>query len=263
MPADADSKKIRADELLLSLSLVESRTKGQALIMAGEVEVFDSKKDQWSELKKAGQQLKKDTPLRLKTNKEQYVGRGAYKLLQAFDRWDAFRVQGHYCMDIGSSTGGFTQVLLEKGASKVIALDVGTNQLHEKMRADKRVVSIEKQHILKTDAAFWKSHSLEPSFDTYVSDLSFISLKKVIPHVWPWLKSGGSWLMLVKPQFELEKSKVPKGVVKNSDHRYEALKSVVDVVELCQGANVVGHEDSQTKGAEGNVEYLLWVQKES
>lgn len=253
--------KIRADEQLTALALVESRNKAQALIMRGQVEFFEDKSQIWKRVEKSGQQLPAGAAMRLTGQVDQYVGRGAYKLLQALKIWPEIVVQGKRCLDIGSSTGGFTQVLLEAGAEHVVALDVGTNQLHEKLRADARVFSLEKQHVLKMDEARWREVGHAPAFGILVSDLSFISLTKILEHAWPWLESGGHWVMLVKPQFELEPAKVPRGIVREARYREEALERVKSVILRCPGAQVCATVDCETPGAEGNTEYLLWAKK--
>lgn len=255
--------KVRADERLVALSLVESRNKAQAFIMRGKVEFFEERSASWKAIEKSGQQIPEAAAMRLIGEEDKYVGRGAYKLLQALNTWTEIPVQGARCLDIGSSTGGFTQVLLEKGAQHVVALDVGTNQLHERLRGHAQVLSLEKQHVLKMDDARWAEVGVVPRFDILVSDLSFISLTKIIAHAWPWLKPGGSWVMLVKPQFELEPSKVPKGIVKDPKHRKEALDKVVGSILSCAGAVMGASVDCQTQGTEGNTEYLLWVKKQN
>ncbi|HVJ65983.1 MAG TPA: TlyA family RNA methyltransferase [Bdellovibrionota bacterium] len=255
------ASKVRADERLVHLALVESRNKAQALIMRGKVEYYDERAASWKAVEKAGQQISETAALRLVGEEDKYVGRGAYKLLQALESWPQIPSSGARCLDIGSSTGGFTQVLLERGATHVVALDVGTNQLHEKLRSHAGVLSLEKQHVLKMDEARWREVGIEPSFDIIVSDLSFISLTKIIPHAWAWLRDGGHWVMLVKPQFELEPSKVPRGIVKDPKHRKEALDKVVACILNCPLARVNASEDCRTQGAEGNTEYLLWVTK--
>lgn len=255
------SNKVRADERLVSLSLVESRNKAQALIMCGKVQFYDARLSEWKPVIKAGQQLAADAALRLVGETDPYVGRGAYKLLQALNIWPQIKIQDTQCLDIGSSTGGFTQVLLERGATHVVALDVGTNQLHEKLRSDSRVLSVEKQHVLKMDDSRWRELNIVPCFDVLVTDVSFISLTKIFAHAWPWLKDGGHWVMLVKPQFELEPSKVPRGIVREEKYRVEALNKVKDSILTCPGAEVCASVNCDTQGSEGNTEYLLWVTK--
>jgi 23S rRNA (cytidine1920-2'-O)/16S rRNA (cytidine1409-2'-O)-methyltransferase len=254
--------KVRADERLVALSLVESRNKAQALIMRNKVEFYDEKNATWKAVEKAGHQILHHSSMRIVGEDDRYVGRGAYKLLQALKTWPEILVSGARCLDIGSSTGGFTQVLLEYGAEHVVALDVGTNQLHEVLRNDSRVLSVEKQHILKVDEARWAELQVQIPFDVFVSDLSFISVTKVIPHVWPWLKRGGHWVLLAKPQFELEPAKVPRGIVKDQKHRKEALDKVKNSILSCTGAKICAAVDCETQGAEGNTEYLVWVTKQ-
>ncbi len=254
--------KVRADERLVALALVESRNKAQSMIMRSKVEFYEERSATWKPVEKSGHQISDQSAMRLVGDEDHYVGRGAYKLLQALKIWPQIKVAGARCLDIGSSTGGFTQVLLENGADHVVALDVGTNQLHEKLRNHPQVLSVEKQHVLKTDAARWAELGVDPNFDILVSDLSFISVTKVIAHVWPWLKNGGHWVMLVKPQFELEPAKVPRGIVKDEKHRKEALDKVLTSILSCAGAKVCATVDCETQGTEGNTEYLVWLTKQ-
>ncbi len=249
-------EKKRADQILFDRKTVESRAKAKALIMAGQVEYRIPGKD-WIKLEKAGSLFVEEVEFKLK-EVNPYVSRGAQKLLGAFEQWPFLEsaVENKIALDIGASTGGFTQVLLEKGASKVVAIDVGRNQLHEKLKSDERVLSCEKTHILKTDQSFWSGISIEPSFPFVVTDVSFISLKKIIVHVKQYLEKGAYWVMLVKPQFELNPNKVPKGIVRSQDDRQLALDSVK---EICQSNDfeVIGDCESPIQGQEGNVEYLL------
>ncbi len=254
------TKKKRADELVVEQGLVESRNKAQALIMAGLV--FYKKNDTLVLVEKAGQQISSDAELSLSPKAtHQDVGRGAQKLRRAFEQWP-LDVTGQVAIDVGSSTGGFTQVLLEKGAKKVVALDVGTNQLHEKLRNDSRVVSIEQQHVLKVEAALWSKHGLELPFDFAVTDLSFISLTKILPTVSEWLRPNANWVLLVKPQFELEPKKTPGGIVKNPEHQQEAVDRVRQAVKDLKSWNWKDLVESPILGGDGNKEFLLWIQKQ-
>ncbi len=182
---------------------------------------------------------------------------------KAFEVWPEIleRTQDSVTLDIGSSTGGFTQVLLEKGARLVVALDVGTHQLHEKLRDDLRVLSLEQTHVLKVDDVFFKSKNLEFPFSLLVMDVSFISSTKVLRHAYDWLARGGYWVILVKPQFELEPKKLMRGIVKKPEYRLEALESVIKLANELGCFKVIGHCESPITGADGNVEYLLCLKK--
>ena len=164
-------------------------------------------------------------------------------------------------MDIGSSTGGFTQVLLEAGAQNVVALDVGTHQLHERLRVNPKVVSLENTHVLRIEENFFREKNIALPFDLIVTDVSFISVKKILKHAAEWLVNGGYWIVLVKPQFELEPKKVPKGVVKNPEFRKQALQGVITLATELGCFRVLGQCESPIRGAEGNVEYLVCLQK--
>ncbi len=260
-------KKFRADQLLVEQKKVETRSRAQALILAGCVEYLSPKG--WQKLSKAGDQLLADTEFRIDDPNLKDVGRGAQKLRKAFLEWPEILpgVEGALVMDIGSSTGGFTQVLLEKGAKLVVALDVGTHQLHEKLRGDSRVLSLEQTHVLKVDGAFFndkleatRSDSKLP-FDFFAMDVSFISSTKVIRHAHSWLKSEGYWVVLVKPQFELEPKKLVRGIVKEEAYRQDALDSVIGLAKELGCFKVVGHCPSPITGTDGNVEYLLCLKK--
>ncbi|NCN27656.1 TlyA family RNA methyltransferase [bacterium] len=255
-------KKSRADELIVLANVAETRNKAQAFIMTSKVEFLD-KKNVWRLVEKAGQQLPGDAQFRIIGEIDQDVGRGAKKLRGAIDYWPDLKakIAGASCLDIGASTGGFSQVLLELGASSVACLDVGTNQLHEKIRNDAKVKSFEQTHVLKVDQQFWDDQGVETPFAVMVTDLSFISVIKVIEHAAEWLKDGGSWVILVKPQFELDASKTPKGIVVDDVHRQEALERVKMSVAKSTGLQVKDSIDCPLEGAKGNREFFLWVEK--
>lgn len=230
--------------------------------MTSKVE-FKDKSGNWKILEKAGQQIPSDSELRLVGEIDNDVGRGAKKLRGSIDYWSSLKnkIAGSACLDIGSSTGGFTQVLLECGASSVVCVDVGTHQLHEKIRNDKRVKTFEQQHVLKIDRDFWNSNNVELPFKCIVTDLSFISVTKVLEHAVDWLQDGGDWLILVKPQFELDPSKTPNGIVTAEEDRKEALEKVIRSVENIKGLKVKDSMDCPLPGSKGNREYFLWVEK--
>jgi len=258
----AKKEKCRADELLVKLNFFETRSKAQAFIMAGEVEYL--KDEKWQPVQKAGQAFAlSGASFRVNSKSHQDVGRGAQKIRGAFERWTSLAsfVKAGLCLDIGSSTGGFTQVLLEKGASQVIALDVGTNQLHERLRNHAQVTSLEKTHILTVNEEFWSEQKIALPFDFMVSDLSFISMKKIILHVWPWLKSSGNWILLVKPQFELHARHIKKGIVKSEEDRLNALNGVLSLFKNFSDCDTIEFIECPLKGSQGNQEYLVWVRK--
>ncbi len=254
--------KLRADEIVFRLKLAESKSKAQALIMAGEV-MFE-KNGQWIEILKPGHPYPENTIFKLKHDGPQDVGRGAQKLRGAFEEWPELVSVAKNCVaiDVGSSTGGFTQVLLELGAKTVAAVDVGTHQLHEKLRSDSRVISLEQTHILKIDAHFWTTNTpIQLPFDFAVMDVSFISVTRIIAHVASWLRLGAPWIVLVKPQFELEKSFLKKGIVKRPEDREMALVKVRDFVAETNMFEWVAHRDSPLAGSDGNLEYLVYLRR--
>lgn len=253
------TKKIRADQLLVEQKKVETRSRAQALILAGCVEYLSPKG--WQKVSKAGDQMAPETELRVDDPNSKDVGRGAQKLRGAFGYWSEVNAESALALDIGSSTGGFTQVLLEKGAKQVVALDVGTHQLHEKLRSDSRVLSLEQTHVLKIDENFFKLKGVVLPFDILVMDVSFISSTKVIRHASSWLKKDGYWIILVKPQFELEPKKLVRGIVKEPEYRIEALENVIKLANELGCFKVIGHIESPITGTDGNVEYLLCLQK--
>jgi 23S rRNA (cytidine1920-2'-O)/16S rRNA (cytidine1409-2'-O)-methyltransferase len=251
--------KSRADELVLMAGLAETKSKAQALIMAGEILCL--KNEEWIPLEKAGQSLPIDVPLKKKNQGVVDVGRGAQKLRGAFKEWPELeqKVRGALCLDIGSSTGGFTQVLLEKGAKKVVALDVGTHQLHEKLRSDPRVLSLEQTHILKVQSSDWLYKNIALPFDMVVMDVSFISATKIFAHVAPWMRPAAPWIVLVKPQFELDRARVPKGVVRDEEDRQLAIQRVrrsCEEIDLLEWRGLV---QSPIQGSDGNIEYLAYI----
>lgn len=259
MPA---SKKKRADEYIFEQGFAESRTKAQALILAGEVFYRASADQAWQAVKKAGQPLPEATLIEVRSLHSQDVGRGAQKIRRALDAWTEIQIQG--CgLDIGASTGGFTQVLLERGASKVVALDVGTHQLHERLRSDPRVVSLEQHHVLKMDAEKWQSAGVAPPFDIIVTDVSFMSAVRLVSTVAEWLKPGASWIVLVKPQFEVGPKKAPGGIVKNPAYHQEAILGVRSAVESARSLEWKDIIESPIKGGDGNKEFLAWIRRRS
>jgi 23S rRNA (cytidine1920-2'-O)/16S rRNA (cytidine1409-2'-O)-methyltransferase len=242
-------RKQRLDVLVVERGLAESRAKAQALILAGQVVVGDQRVD------KPGAQVPVEAELRLKGEVLPYVSRGGLKLKAALDRF-GLQVAGKVCADIGASTGGFTDCLLQEGATRVHAIDVGYGQLHEKLRQDARVRSRE-----RVNARYLTAEDLPEPVGVLVVDVSFISLTQVLPAALPFLEPGGLLVALVKPQFEVGPEKVGKGgVVKDEAARREAIEKM-EVFVRSQGLLVRGVMDSPVPGPAGNVEALLVADK--
>ena len=242
-------KKERVDILLVERGLAESRTRAQALILAGLVVAGDQRVD------KPGVRVAVETDLRLKGEVLPYVSRGGLKLKGALDHFK-LDVKGAVCADIGASTGGFTDCLLQEGAVRVHAIDVGRAQLHEKLRQDPRVISRE-----RVNARNLTDEDLPESVDVLVIDVSFISLKLVLPAVLPKIKPKGLLIALVKPQFEVGFDRIEKGgVVRDLAARAEVIEDIRRFVAKA-GFLEVGWIDSPLPGPAGNVEALLVARK--
>ncbi len=240
-------KKERLDKLLVQRGLAATRARAQALVMAGEVLVDGQRADKAGMKVPAGAVLEVIEPL-------PYVGRGGFKLVGALDGF-GLEVSGRVCADVGSSTGGFTDVLLQRGARRVYAIDVGYGQLDWKLRQDERVVVME-----RTNARYLETLPEPVSF--VCIDVSFISLKLILPAVRLWLEPAGDVVALVKPQFEAGRSEVGKGgVVKDPAVHRQVLADIVGWAEA-QGWSPAGLARSPIEGATGNVEFLLWLRLE-
>ena len=242
-------KKERLDVLLVKRGLAESREKAKAIIMTGNVFVEEQRED------KAGSTFAEDAQIRIKGTPMKYVSRGGYKLEKAMELWHV-PLQDKLCMDVGSSTGGFTDCMLQNGAVKVYAIDVGTNQLAWKLRQDERVVSME-----KTNIRYVTPEDIADPIDFSSIDVAFISLTKVLIPVWNLLKNGGRVVCLVKPQFEASREKVgKKGVVRDKKVHEEVVCHIMTYA-LSMGFEILGLSYSPIKGPEGNIEYLLYIEK--
>ena len=237
--------KQRADQMLVDRGLVESRARAQAMILAGLVYSGDRK------IEKAGQQLPEDAPLALKGRDHPWVSRGGIKLAHALDRlqWD---VTGAVAMDVGSSTGGFTDVLLTKGAARVYAIDSGTNQLAWKLMQDARVIV----HEQTSARILTKDHIPEP-VDLIVCDASFISLAKVLERPLSFAAPGARLVALIKPQFEAGRAEVGKGGVVRDPAVHARVCAEVSDWLTRQGWQVADILESPITGPEGNVEFLI------
>ena len=237
--------KTRADLLLLAQGLAESRTRAQALILAGNVYSGDRR------VAKAGDLLPDDAALTLKGRDHPWVSRGGVKLAHGLDHF-GFDVTGAVGLDVGSSTGGFTDVLLTRGAAKVYAIDVGTNQLAWKLRSDERVIVHE-----QTNARALTAEIVHQPVDIIVCDASFIALAKVLDAALHLAKPGAKLVALVKPQFEAGRGEVGKGgVVRDPAIHQRVCDDAATWVES-KGWRVIGVERSPITGPEGNVEFLL------
>jgi 23S rRNA (cytidine1920-2'-O)/16S rRNA (cytidine1409-2'-O)-methyltransferase len=233
----------------VSRGLAESRTRAQALIMSGAV--FSGEK----KLSKAGDMLPEDAPLEVRGKDHPWVSRGGIKLDHGLAHF-GFDVTGAIALDVGSSTGGFTDVLLSRGAAKVYAVDVGTNQLAWKLRQDPRVVVLE-----QTNARYLTSEQVPEPVDIVVCDASFISLAKVLEAPLKVAKSGAKLVALVKPQFEAGREEVGKGGVVRDPSVHERVCSSATAWVETQGWTVAGITKSPITGPEGNVEFLLGAVK--
>ena len=239
--------KSRADVLLLERGLAASRTEAQALILAGQVFTGEQRVD------KAGQQLPSDCPL-LVRQRRQYVSRGGDKLAGALEDLGV-DVSGKVGLDVGASTGGFTDCLLQHGATKVFAVDVGHGQLAERLRTDPRVINLE-----RTNARHLRREDLGDAIDVVVVDASFIGLEKLLPAITTLAPAGAVMVALVKPQFEVGKdvAKRTRGVIRDAGLRRAAIERVLGEVARC-GWELLGGADCRVPGPKGNVEYFLYA----
>ncbi len=242
--------KERLDKLLVERGLAPTRAKAQALIMAGLVRINGSPAD------KAGQQVPHDLDLTVTGQETEWVSRGAKKLLKALEVF-GINPAGLVCLDIGASTGGFTQVLLSRNASRVYAVDVGYGQLAWKIRTDPRVVVME-----RTNARYLNRESFPTPIDLIVVDASFISLRLLLPPLLDILKPDGEMAVLVKPQFEAGKERVGKGgVVRSPEILREVLEEFIDYVRGLPGISLAGLTWSPIKGPSGNIEFLAHLSR--
>ena len=239
--------KVRIDQLLVDRGLADSRTRAQALIMAGLVFVGDKCAD------KPGMQVPDDSALTIKGQDHPWVSRGGVKLAHALETF-GIDVKDAIAIDVGSSTGGFTDVLLSKGAAKVYAVDSGTNQLAWKLRQDARVVVHE-----QTSARILTAEHIPDAVDLIVCDASFISLSKVLERPMSFARVGAQLVALIKPQFEAGKAEVGKGgVVRDAAVHTRVCAEVQDWLEST-GWQVMGLTTSPITGPKGNVEFLVWA----
>ena len=241
--------KERLDVVLVERGLCDSRSKAQALIMSGEVYVNGQKSD------KAGTPVEDEAVVELRGNPCPYVSRGGLKLEKAL-RDFGVDPTGFVCSDSGASTGGFTDCLLQHGAAKVYAVDVGKEQLHERMRRDPRVISME-----GTNLRTAPEELIPEPVDIIVADVSFISLTLILPPCVRWLKEGGLVAALVKPQFELGPHQTDKGVVRDPALRQQAVDKVLLFCQERLGLECLGVVPAAVKGPKGNQEYIVCLRR--
>lgn len=241
------AEKLRLDTAVFEAGYAESREKAKALIMAGLVYVNNQKSD------KPGTTVKSDDIIEFRGAAPKYVSRGGLKLEKAVENF-GFSLEGFICADIGASTGGFSDCMLQNGAIKVYAIDVGYGQLAWKLRTDERVINLE-----RTNFRYVTKEQIPDELDFCSVDVSFISLSLIIPVMKTLMKIGGQAVCLIKPQFEAGKDKVgKKGVVRDPDVHKEVIEKVIGIA-LENGFKIEHLDFSPIKGPEGNIEYLIHI----
>lgn len=244
------TEKVRLDQLLVDRGLVESRARAQAVIMAGLVFSKEQRLD------KAGQKVAVDTALELRGQDHPWVSRGGLKLAKGLDAF-GLDPSGLVAVDVGASTGGFTDVLLAHGAARVYAVDVGYGQLAHRLRVDPRVVVLE-----RTNARHLTPEQIPEAVDVVVCDASFIGLRTVLPAALALVRPGGWLVALIKPQFEVGKERVGKGgVVRDPALHAEVCDTIAAWLSALPGWQVLGITQSPITGPEGNVEFLIGARK--
>ncbi len=243
------AEKKRLDTVLVDLGIAETRSKASAIIMSGEIYVNGQKET------KAGYAVKDTDKIEFKGKKMPFVSRGGYKLEKAMKSF-GIELNSCVCMDIGASTGGFTDCMLQCGATKVYSIDVGYGQLAWKLRTDERVVNLE-----RTNFRYLTKETVTEDIDFASIDVSFISLKKILPVLFDFLKVDGQTVALIKPQFEAGKDKVgKKGVVRDINTHKDVISSIVEFAYE-SGFSVLNLDFSPIRGPEGNIEYLVFLAK--
>lgn len=245
-------KRERIDKLLVERGLADSRTKAQALVMAGAVLANEQRIAKPSDL------ISADADIRVKGADDpaaRYVGRGGVKLEAALREFH-IDVRDYVCLDVGASTGGFTDCLLQHGARKVIAIDVGHNQIDWRIRTDERVEVRE-----GINARYLQPQDFDTQFDLIVMDVSFISATKVLPAIVPLLKNDGRLVTLIKPQFEVGRTEVGKGGIVRDPDKHARVIDEVNIAANALGVTVRRVLESPLRGADGNIEFLAFYQK--
>lgn len=244
------TEKQRLDQALVERGLCTGRDRAKGIIMAGQVYVNNQKAD------KPGMNVTPQDEIEVRGDQLAYVSRGGLKLEKAMKEF-GLRLDRYTCADIGASTGGFTDCMLQNGAAKVFSVDVGYGQLAWKLRTDERVVNME-----RTNFRYLTIDDIGTKLDFASVDVSFISLKIILPVLFELLNEGGEAVCLIKPQFEAGRDKVgKKGVVRDKETHAEVIKTITDFA-FDTGFSVVGLDFSPIKGPEGNIEYLMYLRKE-
>ena len=238
-------KKLRLDQILFNRKLAESKSKAQAMIMAGQVYV------EGKVINKSGININPNSVIKIKNLAPKWVSRGAFKIIKALDE-NNINLENKVCMDLGASTGGFTDVLIKRGAKKVYAVDVGTNQLHEKLKKNKKVLNLE-----KINARYITKDLISELIELLVCDVSFISLKKVILPNLGLLKNKSTIIVLIKPQFESKKNETKKGIVKDIEIHTRICEEIRTWFKYKCNCEVLNIIESPIKGPKGNIEFLL------
>lgn len=248
---------MRADQLLLAQGLAPTRSAAQRLIDGGAAEWQSS--TGWAVLRKAGQELPDAAQLRITDDAElRYVSRGGLKLEGAL-RVAGFSVTGMSVLDVGQSTGGFTDCVLKSGAARVVGFDVGHGQLNASLLADARVVALENLHVRELAGSALATHAPAGGFDLIVGDLSFISMLGALPLLAPWLRPEGQVLLLIKPQFEVGPKHVSRGGLVKDAVQYPLLETRAREACAALGWRVKGYFESAIHGGDGNTEFFLWA----
>ena len=248
---------LRLDQLLIKLGRCESRAQAQRIIKEGRVEIFQNN---WIIVNKPSMNLAEDTALRITPDEsDQYVSRGALKLKAGLDL-RGISVDDAVAIDVGQSTGGFTDLLLQRGAKKVVGIEVGQGQLAEKLRCDPRVICFEKYNARNLTIDLLR-HTEDAGFDIAVMDVSFISQRLILEPLIALLKPSGYLVSLVKPQFELGREYIGKGGIVKSKAQYPKLEQTMRHFVAEIGLSIKGYIDSPIKGGDGNMEFILIARK--
>jgi 23S rRNA (cytidine1920-2'-O)/16S rRNA (cytidine1409-2'-O)-methyltransferase len=251
----------RLDLLMVEKGLVRSRTQAQNLIKNQKVEI--NEKGRWQLATKPGVKVESDTEIKFdKDPTDQFVSRGALKLLGALEHLK-LDITGHIAIDVGQSTGGFTDCLLQNGAAKVVGIEVGHDQLAHSLREDSRVVCYEGMNARDLPSDTLLTHTDGSGFDLAVMDVSFISQTKILPSLSPLIRENGYLISLVKPQFEVGKSGIGRGGIVRDESLYPQVKE--QIIECCKSLAfaTIDYLESPIKGGDGNREFLLIAQKQS
>ena len=240
--------KKRIDQLLVEKQLVDTRTKAKAMIMAGQIFVDEK------QINKSGALFKDNVKIKIKNLQPEWVSRGAYKILHALNNFN-IEINNKICLDLGASTGGFSQVLLKNGAKKIYSVDVGKNPLHEKLIKENKIINIE-----KTNARYLTFAIIRNKIDIIVCDVSFISMKKVIEPCLKFLNNNGKIIGLIKPQFEVKKNETKKGIVLDKNIHLRICDEYKNWFEENCLMKVIGLVESPIKGPKGNKEFLIYCE---